>query len=81
MHAAPSLLPLLLAAVVSCYHQVAVWAQVLDVGGLDGDGSGLAIHAGDLEHTARVVFQQVALKRLPASSNTDHHMLIMQHLP
>lgn len=71
---------LLLAAVVCGHHQVAVGTQVLDVGGLVGDGGGLALHAGDLEHAARVVLQQVALERLPASPHTNHHMLVMQHL-
>lgn len=72
---------LLLAAVVSCHHQVAVGAQVLDVGGLVGDWGGLALHAGDLKHAAWVVFQQVALECLPTSPNTNHHMFIMKHLP
>lgn len=69
----------LLAAVVSCHHQVAVGAEVLDVGGLIAANS-LALHPGELEHAARVVLQQVALERLPASAHTHHHVLVVQHL-
>lgn len=69
----------LFAAVVSCHHQVAVRGEVLDVGRLAADGGYLALYPGELEHAAWVVFQQVALKGLPASTNTHHHMLVVQH--
>lgn len=69
----------LFAAVVGCHDQVAVGGEVLDVGGLAADWGRLALHPGDLEHAAWVVFQQVALKRLPAPTNTHHHMLVVQH--
>lgn len=75
-----SLMSSLFAAVVGCHHQVAVGSEVLDVGGLAAEGGRLALHPGDLEHAARVVFQQVALKGLPASTNTHHHVLVVQHL-
>lgn len=76
-----SLMSSLFAAVVGCHHQVAVRGEVLDVGGLAAaDGGRLALHPGDLKHAARVVFQQVALKGLPASTNTHHDVLVVQHL-
>lgn len=76
-----SLVSSLFAAVVSCHHQIAVRGEVLDVGGLAAaDGGHLALHTGDLEHAAWVMFKQVALKGLPAASNTHHHMLVVQHL-
>lgn len=46
----------LFAAVVRCHHQVAVRGEVLDVEGLAADGGRLALHPGDLEHAAWVVF-------------------------
>lgn len=74
-----SLTSSLLAAVVGCHHQVAVRGEVLNVGGLAADRGRLALHPGDLEHAAWVVFQQVALKGLPASTDTHHHVLVVQH--
>lgn len=65
---------------MSCHHQVAVRGEVLNIGGLVADRGHLTLHPGDLEHAAWVVFQQVALKGLPASTNTHHHMLVVQHL-
>lgn len=70
----------LFAAVVRCHHQVAVRAEVLDIRGLAADGGYLALHPGNLEHAAWVMFQQVALKGLPASTDSHHHVLIVQHL-
>lgn len=70
----------LFAAVVCCHHQVAVRGQVLDVGGLAAERGRLALHSGNLEHAARVVFQQVALEGLPASTDAHHHVLVVQHL-
>lgn len=70
----------LFAAVVGGHHQVAVRGKVLDVGGLAADGGHLALHPGNLEHAAWVVFKQVALKGLPASTHSDHHVLVVQHL-
>lgn len=70
----------LLAAVMGRHHEVAVRAEVLDVGGLGADGGDLALHPGDLEHAAGVVFQQVALKGLPASADSHHHMFVVKHL-
>lgn len=70
----------LLAAVVGRHDEVAVGGEVLDVGGLAAHGGHLALHPGHLEYAARVVFQQVALKRLPAPTNTHHHMLVVEHL-
>lgn len=70
----------LFAAVVGCHHQVAVRGEVLDVWGLAAaDGGHLALHPGDLEHAAGVMFQQVALKSLPASTNAHHDVLVVQH--
>lgn len=74
-----SLMSSLFAAVVGCHHKVAVGSEVLDVGGLAAEGGRLALHPGDLEHATRVMFQQVALKGLPASTNTHHHVLVVQH--
>lgn len=74
-----SLMSSLLAAVVGGHHQVTVRGEVLDVGGLDADRGRLALHPGDLEHAARIVFHQIALKSLPASTNTHHHVLVVQH--
>lgn len=71
----------LFAAIVGCHHQVAVGGEVLDVGGLAAaDGGHLALHPGDLEHAARVVFQKVALEGFPASADAHHHVLVVQHL-
>lgn len=71
----------LFAAVVGCNHQVAIRGEVFDIGGLAAADRGhFALHPGDLEHAARVMFQQVALKGLPTSTNTHHHMLVVQHL-
>lgn len=70
----------LLAAVVGRHYQVAVRAQVLDVGGLGADGGYLSLHSGNLKHPAGVMFQQVALEGLPASADSHHHMLVVQHL-
>lgn len=72
----PSLFP----AAVGRHHQVAVWRQVLDAWGLAADGGRLPLHTGDLEHPTWVVFQQVALKGLPAPTNAHHHVLVVQHL-
>lgn len=74
-----SLMSSLFAAVVGRHYQVAVRCQVLDVGGLAADGGHLALHPRDLEHAAWVMFQQVALKGLPASTNAHHHVLVVQH--
>lgn len=62
------------------HHQVAVWGEVFDIGGLGADGGYLSLHSGNLQHAAGVVFQQVALERLPASADPHHHMLVVQHL-
>lgn len=71
----------LFAAVVSSHYQVAVRREVFNVGGLAVvDRGRLALHPRELEHAARVVFEQVALKGLPASTNTHHHVLVVQHL-
>lgn len=76
-----SLVSSLFAAVMGRHHQVAVGGEVLDVGRLAAaDGGCLSLHPGDLEHAAGVVFQQVALEGLPASTNTHHHVLVVQHL-
>lgn len=69
----------LFAAVVRCHHQVAVRAEVLDIRGLAAYRGYLALHPGNLEHAAWVMFQQVALKGLPASTDSHHHVLIVQH--
>lgn len=68
------------AAVVCCHHQVTVRAQVFDIWRLAADRRRLAVHPGELEHAAWVVFEQVALEGLPASTNTHHHMFVVQHL-
>lgn len=70
----------LFAAVVRCNHQVAVRAEVFDGGGLAADRGYLALHSGNLEHAAWVMFQQVALEGLPASTDSHHHVFIVQHL-
>lgn len=74
-----SLLSSLFAAIVCCHHQIAVRGEVFDVWGLAADRGYLALHSGDLEHTTGVMFQKIAFKGLPASTNTNHHVLVVQH--
>lgn len=71
---------LLLSLVGGRDHQVIIWVHVLQGWGFALDRGCLAVHTGDLQHAAGVMLQQVACKGLPASSHTDHHMLVVQHL-
>lgn len=71
----------LFAAVVGGHHQVAVGGELFDAGGpAVTDGGHLALHPGELQHAARVVLEQVALKGLPAPADAHHHVLVVQHL-
>lgn len=71
----------LLAPVVCSHHQVAVGTQLFDGGGpaaaAAADGGRLSLHPWELKHAAGVVFEQVALKGLPASTHAHHHVLVV----
>lgn len=73
-------LNLLLSLVTGRDHQVIIWIHVLEGGRLALDGGRFAVHAGDLQHPAGVVFQQVPCESLPAASHAHHDVLVVQHL-
>lgn len=69
-----------LGLVVSRHHQVGVGTHVFDGRRFVLDGGGLAVYAGNLQHPARVVFQQITGERFPATSDADHHVFVVKHL-
>lgn len=48
-------------------------------GGAFLKGQDLLLQSGKLQHSQRVVFEQEATQRVPATSNTHHHMFPMKH--
>lgn len=70
----------LLSLVVGRDHQVIIWIHVLKGRRFALDGGRFAVHAGDLQHPAGVMLQQIPCKSFPSSSHTDHDMLVVQHL-
>lgn len=76
----PASFNLLLSLVAGRDHQVVIWIHVLQGWGFALDRGCLAIHTRDLQHAAGVMLEQIACEGLPASSHTDHHVLVMQHL-
>lgn len=73
-------LNLLLSLIVGRDHQVVIWIHVLKGWRLALDGGRFAIHTGDLQHPAGVVFQQIPRERFPSSSHADHDVFVVQHL-
>lgn len=73
-------LNLLLSLIVGRDHQVIIWIHVLKGWRFALDGGRFAIHTGDLQHPAGVVFQQIPRERFPSSSHADHDVFVVQHL-
>lgn len=44
------------------------------------EGQDLLLQSGELQHAQRVVLEQEAPQRVPAPTNTDHHVFPMKHL-
>lgn len=73
-------LNLLLSLIVGRDHQVIIWIHVLKGWRFALDGGRFAVHTGDLQHPAGVVFQQIPRERFPSSSHADHDVFVVQHL-
>lgn len=43
-------------------------------------GQDLLLQSGELQHSQRVVFHQETTQRVPAATDTHHHMFTVKHL-